>query len=56
LIANAPDPPQSPPPSFQGIDDRDDTGFTADGAFRGGALHHGGMVLRRKEEQQPDSY
>jgi Agrobacterium tumefaciens protein Atu4866 len=38
------------------IDYRDDTGFTADGEFRGGVLHHGGMVLRRKEKEQPGSY
>jgi Agrobacterium tumefaciens protein Atu4866 len=56
LIVNAPDPPHSPPSSFHGIDYRDDTGFTADGEFRGGVLHHGGMVLRRKEEQQSGSY
>jgi Agrobacterium tumefaciens protein Atu4866 len=29
------------------IDYRDDTGFTADGEFRSGVLHHAGMVLRR---------
>lgn len=27
----------------------DDTGFTADGDFIDGVLHHGGMVLRREE-------
>lgn len=26
----------------------DDTGFTADGRFVDGVLHHGGMVLRRE--------
>ena len=26
----------------------DDTGFTADGDFRGGILHHAGMVLHRE--------
>lgn len=30
------------------IDYRDDTGFTADGDFIDGVLHHGGMVLRRE--------
>lgn len=29
------------------IDYVDDTGFTADGDFIGGVLHHGGMILRR---------
>ena len=29
------------------IDYVDDTGFTADGDFIQGVLHHGGMVLRR---------
>ena len=29
------------------IDYRDDTGFTADGDFVDGVLHHAGMVLRR---------
>lgn len=29
------------------IEYQDDTGFTADGEFIDGALHHGGMVLRR---------
>lgn len=29
------------------IDYRDDTGFTADGEFRSGVLHHAGMVMRR---------
>lgn len=27
----------------------DDTGFTADGDFRDGVLHHAGMVLYRKQ-------
>ena len=27
------------------IDYKDDTGFTADGAFRNGILYHAGMVL-----------
>lgn len=31
------------------IDYRDDTGFTADGDFIDGVLHHAGMVLRREE-------
>ena len=31
------------------IDYWDDTGFTADGEFIDGVLHHGGMILRRKE-------
>jgi Agrobacterium tumefaciens protein Atu4866 len=30
------------------IDYKDDTGFTADGEFRGGVLYHGGMVLYRE--------
>ncbi|WP_226898362.1 Atu4866 domain-containing protein [Mangrovicoccus algicola] len=30
------------------IDDRDDTGFTADGDFVDGVLHHGGMILYRR--------
>ena len=30
------------------IDYRDDTGFTAEGDFRDGVLHHAGMILRRK--------
>ncbi len=30
------------------IDYVDDTGFTADGDFIDGVLHHGGMVLRRE--------
>ncbi|KQS61335.1 hypothetical protein ASG39_17470 [Rhizobium sp. Leaf371] len=30
------------------IDYVDDTGFTADGDFGDGSLHHAGMVLRRK--------
>ncbi|MBP1876428.1 hypothetical protein J2Z19_006178 [Ensifer adhaerens] len=32
------------------IDYVDDTGFTADGNFVDGVLHHGGMTLRRKDE------
>lgn len=31
------------------IDYWDDTGFTADGDFIDGVLHHGGMILRREE-------
>ena len=31
------------------IDYWDDTGFTADGEFRDGALYHGGMVFHRQE-------
>jgi hypothetical protein len=31
------------------IDYWDDTGFTADGDFIEGVLHHGGMILRREE-------
>ena len=31
------------------IDYWDDTGFTADGEFIDGVLHHGGMILYRKE-------
>lgn len=31
------------------IDYWDDTGFTADGTFIDGVLHHGGMILRREE-------
>lgn len=27
---------------------RDDTGFSADGDFRGGVLHHAGMILYRE--------
>lgn len=27
----------------------DDTGFTADGDFVDGVLHHGGMVMRRRD-------
>jgi hypothetical protein len=30
------------------IDYQDDTGFTADGKFKGGVLYHGGMVLYRE--------
>ncbi len=32
------------------IDYVDDTGFTADGEFRGGILYHAGMVLYRQEK------
>lgn len=35
------------------IDYVDDTGFTADGDFVDGVLHHGGMVLRRDPERTP---
>jgi hypothetical protein len=28
----------------------DDTGFTADGEFIGGVLHHGGMLFYREEQ------
>lgn len=31
------------------IDYRDDTGFVADGEFRGGVLYHAGMVLYKEE-------
>lgn len=31
------------------IDYVDETGFTADGDFIGGVLHHAGMVLRREK-------
>ena len=31
------------------IDYVDDTGFSADGEFIGGVLHHAGMVLRREK-------
>jgi hypothetical protein len=31
------------------IDYWDDTGFTADGDFLDGVLHHGGMILRRED-------
>jgi hypothetical protein len=31
------------------IDYWDDTGFTADGDFIDGVLHHGGMILRRED-------
>lgn len=34
------------------IDYWDDTGFTADGEFINGVLHHAGMVLFRQEEAQ----
>ena len=30
------------------IDYVDDTGFTADGEFRGGILYHAGMILHRQ--------
>lgn len=30
------------------IDHVDDTGFTADGDFVDGVLHHGGMILYRR--------
>ena len=33
------------------IDYRDDTGFTADGEFRGGVLHHAGIVLYREDRR-----
>jgi hypothetical protein len=32
------------------IDYVDDTGFTADGDFVDGILHHAGMVLRRRDD------
>jgi hypothetical protein len=35
------------------IDYVDDTGFTADGDFVDGVLHHAGMVLRRETVPQP---
>ncbi|MDP2742416.1 MAG: Atu4866 domain-containing protein [Hydrogenophaga sp.] len=35
------------------IDYVDDTGFTADGDFIDGVLHHAGMVLRRETVQPP---
>jgi len=28
----------------------DDTGFTADGDFRDGVLHHGGMIFSKEEQ------
>ncbi|NYZ13713.1 Atu4866 domain-containing protein [Azospirillum sp. RWY-5-1] len=31
------------------IDYWDDTGFTADGTFIDGVLHHGGMILHRRK-------
>ncbi|CAN5529310.1 Atu4866 domain-containing protein [soil metagenome] len=34
------------------IDYVDDTGFTADGEFIDGVLHHAGMVLKREEPQR----
>ncbi|MCD2339530.1 Atu4866 domain-containing protein [Ideonella azotifigens] len=33
------------------IDYVDDTGFTADGEFRDGVLHHAGMVLYREDKR-----
>lgn len=30
------------------IDYKDDTGFTADGDFRGGILYHAGMILYKE--------
>lgn len=33
----------------------DDTGFTADGDFIDGVLHHGGMILRREPPAQRGS-
>lgn len=33
----------------------DDTGFTADGDFIDGVLHHGGMILRRVDPGGPDA-
>ncbi|MDX3775342.1 Atu4866 domain-containing protein [Chromatiaceae bacterium AAb-1] len=33
------------------IEYRDDTGFTADGDFIDGVLHHAGMILYRKEPE-----
>ena len=35
------------------IDYVDDTGFTADGDFIDGVLHHAGMILRRVPEEKP---
>lgn len=32
------------------IDYVDDTGFTADGDFRGGILYHAGMILYKEEK------
>ena len=32
------------------IDYVDDTGFTADGEFRDGVLHHAGMILYREKK------
>jgi Agrobacterium tumefaciens protein Atu4866 len=32
------------------IEYMDDTGFTADGDFRDGVLHHGGMIFSREEQ------
>ncbi|RYE16180.1 MAG: hypothetical protein EOP45_17940 [Sphingobacteriaceae bacterium] len=31
------------------IDYKDDTGFTADGEFRGGILYHAGMILYKEK-------
>ncbi|MFE0419837.1 Atu4866 domain-containing protein [Streptomyces tendae] len=36
------------------IDYVDDSGFTADGDFVDGVLHHVGMRLRRTEDRSPD--
>lgn len=33
------------------IDYKDDTGFTADGEFRGGILYHAGMVLYKEKNR-----
>jgi len=33
------------------IDYKDDTGFTADGAFIEGVLYHAGMILYKKDEK-----
>ena len=35
------------------IDYWDDTGFTADGEFIDGVLHHGGMLFYREEQVKP---
>jgi len=34
----------------------DDTGFTADGDFIDGVLHHGGMILYRRERPPADEH
>ncbi len=34
------------------IEYRDDSGFTADGEFIDGILHHGGMIMHRQENNQ----